>query len=205
MKKFTKLTVLSAISAATILVSLDATFADTTFIHNENIMERIGSNFPSHDFGIHSNIHHNPHVEHKRREYNQYRVERKTHHYVEREKTTQRHIHHHHVSPNKSGDALTAGIVGLAAGAILGNVLKQPEQPQVVYQSIQHPQVVYQEVPQNRVIYEVQQTTTYQPVQQTQTARWLQYCQKKYRSFNPNTGTFRGNDGLEHFCYAPLN
>ncbi|WP_375609907.1 BA14K family protein, partial [Bartonella sp. AC53GZZY] len=25
------------------------------------------------------------------------------------------------------------------------------------------------------------------------------------RSFNPKTGTFRGSDGLNHVCYAPIN
>lgn len=34
------------------------------------------------------------------------------------------------------------------------------------------------------------------------TQQWQNYCSKKYRSFNPNTGTFRGYDGLNHFCVA---
>lgn len=34
------------------------------------------------------------------------------------------------------------------------------------------------------------------------TPQWQNYCNNKYRSFNPNTGTFRGYDGLNHFCVA---
>jgi hypothetical protein len=29
---------------------------------------------------------------------------------------------------------------------------------------------------------------------------WFQYCQARYRSFNPRTGTFVGTDGRLHFC-----
>jgi hypothetical protein len=32
------------------------------------------------------------------------------------------------------------------------------------------------------------------------TPQWYAYCQKRYRTFNPNSGTFTGNDGLQHFC-----
>ncbi|WP_455480411.1 BA14K family protein [Bartonella sp. B12(2025)] len=208
MKNFAKLAVLSAMSTATILVPLGTAFADTTFIHeiyNRSITKGIRSDFPSHSLNIRSDNHPRHHAEHQRRERNHYHIERKTHKYIERETKTHRHIHQHHVNRNGSGDALAAGIIGLAAGTILGNALKQPEQPQIVYQAIPQRQVVYQEVPQSQVIYEVQSTTTYKPIQQTSTTDWLQYCRKKYRSFNPNTGTFRGNDGLEHFCYAPLN
>jgi Ni/Co efflux regulator RcnB len=29
---------------------------------------------------------------------------------------------------------------------------------------------------------------------------WYEYCSSKYRSFNPNTGTYTGYDGLTHYC-----
>lgn len=32
---------------------------------------------------------------------------------------------------------------------------------------------------------------------------WYRYCDNKYRSFNPRTGTYRGFDGRDHFCRAP--
>ncbi|MBL1404928.1 MAG: BA14K family protein [Rhizobiales bacterium] len=41
-------------------------------------------------------------------------------------------------------------------------------------------------------------SVTYEPW----TQQWQNYCSNRYRSFNPNTGTFRGYDGLNHFCVA---
>mgnify|MGYP001627822407 CR=1 FL=1 len=35
------------------------------------------------------------------------------------------------------------------------------------------------------------------------TRDWYRYCDNKYRSFNPNTGTYRGFDGRDHFCRVP--
>lgn len=29
---------------------------------------------------------------------------------------------------------------------------------------------------------------------------WFGWCVKRYRSFNPETGTYRGYDGADHFC-----
>ncbi|WP_455465649.1 BA14K family protein [Bartonella sp. B39] len=232
MKKVIRVAVLSAMSTAAVLVPLGTTLADMASFHSEyatreidrmqkrmdNSMRRIKaeSHFPSHNFSIRSDDYsyrsvlskhhpfyssdnqHHRHVDHKRREQKHHHVERKTYSYVERETTT--HHHHHHVNRNNSGDTLAAGIIGLAAGAILGNVLKQPEQPQIVYQTAPQNRVVYRQVPQSQVIYEIQSETTYQP----RTADWLKYCKTRYRSFNPKTGTFRGYDGLDHFCYAPV-
>lgn len=236
MKKFTKLAVLSAISTTTALMPLGTAFAEITSISDEitkkmeGMRKEMESYFPSHYSNTRSDSYstrsvlskHHPyysddrhnrhHVHHQRREHHHHHVERKIHRHVERKTTTHRHIHEHRVTRDNSGDTLAAGVLGLAAGAILGNVLKKPEQPQVVYQQVpqsqrvyqQVPQVVYQQIPQNQVIYEVQSTTTYQQLQQPWTHGWLQYCKKRYRSFNPQTGTFRGYDGLDHFCYAPV-
>ncbi|MBX4335093.1 BA14K family protein [Bartonella raoultii] len=235
MKKVIKLTVLSAVSIATILTPLETAFADMQFSYGDNLTKRMRemrrnmdsqiedmrkrmdanfhprtfSTYPSlekHHHRIHTSHHHpHHHVEHTRREQTHYHIERKTHSYVERKKTTHRHIHEY-ITPNIFGDTLTAGIIGLAAGAILGNIFKQPkQQPQVVYQAVPQGQVMYQQVPQKQVIYEMQSKTTYQPLHEPWTHDWLQYCKKKYRSFNSKTGTFRGYDGLNHFCYAPLN
>ncbi|UTO27942.1 BA14K family protein [Bartonella harrusi] len=181
------------------------------------------THFPSHSFRIRSedyssrsvlnkyhpsydskkyHHHHHYHIDHKRREKSHRHVERETYHYVEREKTKYRNVY---VNRDNSGNALAAGVLGLAAGAILGNVLKQPAQPQIIYQMPPQNQVVYQRVPQNQVVYQVQESVEYLPLEQTSTAKWLEYCRKKYRSFNPQTGTFRGHDGLDHVCYAPVN
>ena len=34
------------------------------------------------------------------------------------------------------------------------------------------------------------------------TRPWYDYCSQRYRSFNPDSGTFVGYDGREHFCVA---
>ncbi|WP_208432154.1 BA14K family protein [Bartonella doshiae] len=120
--------------------------------------------------------HHHHHYHHY------HHVENKTYHHIEREKTKHSNIH-----IDNSRDTL--------AVAILGTILKKPERPQVVYQI----------VPQNQVVYQVQQTAEYEPLQQSLESDWLNYCKKKYRSFNPKTGTFRDRNGLEHICYAPIN
>lgn len=191
--------------------------------HMRNVNKEIDDRMNSMKRAIdsHSSSHSSPHrrplqrVAYTGSEHHHRHIERRTYHYSKRNTTT----HHHHThkyygSRNNSGEALAAGILGFAAGAILNNVFKKPEQPQtqIIYQTPQHPQIIYQEaprviyqpVPHNQVIYEIQ-TTTYQPLQQSDTHDWLQYCKKKYRSFNPETGTFRGRDGREYICYAPLN
>ncbi|WP_208442282.1 BA14K family protein [Bartonella raoultii] len=224
MKKIIKLAVVSAMSNVIIFMPLGVTLAGTTWYeekmsswNTEDVEKRIDEQISrmqkeAHDklfsgvkpisMSYNNSFHHGEHI---RREQSHHHVEKKTFHYFERNKTT-----HHH---NDLGDALAVGILGLAAGAILGNIFKKPEQPQIIYQTPQHPQVIYQEAPQviyqkvptSQITYEVQTTTTYQPLQQSRVNEWLQYCKKKYRSFNPKTGTFRGNDGREHLCYAPLN
>ncbi|MCL6229338.1 BA14K family protein [Bartonella bilalgolemii] len=112
---------------------------------------------------------------------------------------TEQNIHERHVSRSSSssgnvGGVIAAGLLALTAGIIIKNALKEPEQPQVVYQT----------PPPNQTVYQVQPTVTYQPAQPLNTTSWYQYCKKTYRSFNPKTGTFRGHDGLDHVCYAPL-
>ncbi len=32
------------------------------------------------------------------------------------------------------------------------------------------------------------------------TQKWLDYCKKKYKSFDLKTGTYNGNDSKKHFC-----
>ncbi|WP_297323238.1 BA14K family protein [uncultured Bartonella sp.] len=103
-----------------------------------------------------------------------------------------RHHHHH----NGHGDAVAAGAIGLAAGAILGSALSQPSQPQVIYQA--PPPVYYPPAPR----YYPPAPAAYKPVYQPWSPGWRNYCANKYRSFNPQTGTYRGIDGLNHFCNA---
>ncbi|WP_208431740.1 BA14K family protein [Bartonella schoenbuchensis] len=190
MNKLTKLIVLSAISTATISTPLTTASARNDYVYIQHNVNSI----PQHHTQYHRE---QRHIHHKN-------PTRYSYHY---EHTTQNHVHQYHVNrPNNTNDALAAGVLGLATGAILGNVLTKPAQPQIIYQApYPQNQVIYQEIPQPQVVYQVHPPVTYHPAyQQPWTSQWLQYCTKKYRSFNPRTGTFRGYDGLDHFCHAPL-
>ncbi|ALE03586.1 BA14K family protein [Bartonella ancashensis] len=102
-----------------------------------------------------------------------------------------------YTSHGNVGGALAMGILGISAGLLVKALLTKPAQP---VQS----QVVYQTVLQNSAPHQIQQSTPiYRPVQQSQVDSWLKYCTKKYRSFDPQTGTFLGKDGLRHVCRAP--
>ncbi|PSJ58220.1 BA14K family protein [Pseudaminobacter soli (ex Li et al. 2025)] len=37
---------------------------------------------------------------------------------------------------------------------------------------------------------------------QPRSAGWLSYCESRYRTFDPGTGTFIGADGRRHFCHG---
>jgi hypothetical protein len=110
-------------------------------------------------------------------------------------------IRRHH----RNADALVAGAIGLAAGAII-------IRPHRVYRERVYDEPVYAEPdddyypPQPRprvvrrpqVIYSDDYAGGFEPW----TRGWYQYCAARYRSFNPDRGTYRGYDGLNHFCKA---
>ena len=77
------------------------------------------------------------------------------------------------------GNALAAGIIGFGVGAIVASTLT--------------PREVYVAPPPPRYA-----PVAYGP--QPWSPDWYSYCYSRYRSFNPNTGTFRGYDGYDHFC-----
>lgn len=110
-----------------------------------------------------------------------------------------RHHHRHH----SNGDAVAAGVLGLAAGAIIGGVLAS--QPRDYYE----PRYVERRAP--RVYYERRYAVRSAPVRQYYrsgygmepwTRDWYEYCSDRYRSFNARTGTYTGYDGEQHFCAA---
>ncbi|MCZ2158364.1 BA14K family protein [Bartonella sp. 220] len=230
MQKVVRLTVLSAISTASVLMPLETTLADMSWANGEHISRKIDRQMqsvnkkiddtmrnmwagtPPHSSSIRSNDysshaartkhHHHYNVDHRRTEQSHHHVERKTHRYVERHTTTHRNVY---VNSGNSGDALAVGILGLATAAVLGTILKKPEQPQIIYQAPPQNQIIYQKGPQKQVVYKGQQPVQNPPLNQSSKAKWLKYCTKKYRSFNPQTGTFRGYDGLDHPCYAPVD
>ena len=101
--------------------------------------------------------------------------------------------HHHH-----GGDALALGALGLATGAIIGGAIASDPGPRYY---VDPPADYY--APPPRVVYR-----TYEPAPvyaggvRPWTGPWYRYCEDRYRSFDPRSGTFIGYDGRSHFCVA---
>jgi hypothetical protein len=99
---------------------------------------------------------------------------------------------------DRTGDFIAAGVIGLAAGALIAGAAQA--QPRVYYEYA--PEPVYQ--PRPRYVYErprqvyYEQYVTYEPW----TREWYRYCSNRYRSFDPSSGTFMGYDGVRRFCEA---
>ena len=74
------------------------------------------------------------------------------------------------------GEYAAAGVIGLAAGALIGSAIASQ--------------------PRNVIIYERPVYGGLAPW----TPEWYRYCSARYRSFNPNTGYFVGYDRRHHFC-----
>ncbi|MGH6735837.1 MAG: BA14K family protein [Methyloceanibacter sp.] len=87
--------------------------------------------------------------------------------------------HHHH---GGGGNTVAAGLIGFGVGAIVGSALT----PREVY--------VAPPPPPAYPVYNV----GYAP--EPWSPDWYSYCYSRYRSFNPNTGTFVGFDGIVRFC-----
>ena len=79
-------------------------------------------------------------------------------------------------------NALGAGLIGFGVGAIVGSALT----PREVYVVPPPPPAP------------VYTRAAYGPP--AWTPDWYSYCYSRYRTFNPNSGTFVGYDGYEHFC-----
>lgn len=114
-------------------------------------------------------------------------------------------VHHHHYHTEKKRHknaeaALIGGAVGLAAGVIIGDSLNRPVyerpsyyRPRVVYET----RPVYRRRVRERVYYEP--VYTYRPPRPW-TSAWYDYCEAKYRSFDPESGTFQPHRGSRRLC-----
>ncbi|MCX2721854.1 BA14K family protein [Roseibium salinum] len=95
--------------------------------------------------------------------------------------------HKRHRNNDNVGAAVAAGVIGLAAGAILLGTTNQPRYagppPVNYYRPAPYPGRVHENV-------------SYQPW----SPAWYQYCSAKYRSFNPSTGTYTTYRGEQRFC-----
>lgn len=90
------------------------------------------------------------------------------------------------------GDAAAAAIIGLAGAAILFGALSNANPPVREYRVAPNP---YPPAPARGP-----NVITYESRLQPWSPGWYRWCDARYRSFNPQTGTFRGYDGLDHFC-----
>ena len=88
--------------------------------------------------------------------------------------------------PQQCGPGDRGGRVGLATGAIIGGALAQPR----VYSPGYYDQG-YQ------TYYDPGYTGT---VVQGSPDADVAYCSRRYRSYDPASGTFLGYDGLRHSC-----
>ncbi|GLS35592.1 hypothetical protein GCM10010869_11810 [Mesorhizobium tianshanense] len=108
-----------------------------------------------------------------------------------------RHHRHHH---RGNGDAIAAGVLGLAAGALIVGALNNP-QPSYYdpgyddYNRYPRPAPVRRYYAEPRVVYNDGYAEPW-------TRGWYEYCSDRYRTFNARTGTFTGYDGEQHFCTA---
>lgn len=115
----------------------------------------------------------------------------------------------HHHRDNDVGGAVAAGVLGLAAGAIIGSALAPAPGPDYA-----PPPPAYIPAPG----YSSQYYYPPAPVSSRTTIvvgrddggdlapwspEWNRYCANRYPSFDPRTGTFLGYDGHEHFCVGP--
>jgi BA14K-like protein len=113
------------------------------------------------------------------------------------------HRHHHWRGGHGDGDALAAGVLGLATGALIVGALNNDRPPPddyyddgYYYRDVRpRPAPVRRYYVEPRVVYNERYAEPW-------TRGWYEYCSDRYRTFNARTGTFTGNDGEQHFCTA---
>jgi len=137
-----------------------------------------------------------------------------------------KHGHHKVVRNHRShrsskGDKIAAGIIGFAIGAIIASEASKKRRPsyqptysqprpiyrEPVYTERRYVEPTYNSRVERRPIddYDQPRVITYNDEVVNYSTEpwskgWANYCRSKYRSFNINTGTFRGYDGRDHFC-----
>lgn len=85
-----------------------------------------------------------------------------------------RYHHHHHYYHGGGGDAVAAGVVGLAAGALIAGAIASQAQP-----------------------------ASPPPPPGTVSPSVAAYCARKYRSYDPASGTFLATNGMRYVCTYP--
>lgn len=106
------------------------------------------------------------------------------------------HVTRHH----GHGDLALAGILGLAAGALVVGLASQQPAYELPPDALD-----YRREPMDRGNYRVVrrvQPTYASGGLQPWSAAWYAYCDDRYRTFDDRTGTYAGADGRQHFCIA---
>lgn len=111
-----------------------------------------------------------------------------------------RHVYRH--GSKHGSDIAGAAVLGIIGGALIGSAIansnKHPR-----YVAPRHTYTPNHYPPAPRRVYQQRRVVTYGGGTLEPWSRgWYQYCDAKYRSFNPQKGTYRGYDGLDHFCVA---
>jgi hypothetical protein len=114
------------------------------------------------------------------------------------------HNHYNH----GGNDAWVGGAVGLATGLIVGSAIANA--PRYEERRYIDPPYAYDDAPVYRApprYYSAAPQRYYRPVPvragvEPWTPQWERFCSYRYRSFDPRSGTFIGNDGRSHFCVA---
>lgn len=101
------------------------------------------------------------------------------------------------------GDALAAGALGLAAGAVIGGAIAESNRPG----SYDNPLPAPGGPAAGGYAYPAAPAPAPPPPAGPAAASmepwsdgWYRYCATNYKSFDPTKGTYRGYDGRDHFC-----
>lgn len=107
---------------------------------------------------------------------------------------------HHGDGGSRAGVAIGAGILGLAVGALIANSANPADVDGGRYDDRRDPDY-FPGAPVRRP-HVVRYGEDYEGGLQPWSRAWFRYCEDRYRTFDADTGTFRGTDGRDHFCVA---
>ena len=101
---------------------------------------------------------------------------------------------------DNSGALVAAGILGLAVGAIAAGIATQPRHvyDDRYYAPARQDRYYYPPAPSYRDRSYDRYAGAYEPWSR----EWYRYCSQRYRSFDPQTGTYTLRPGVQRFCVA---
>ena len=110
----------------------------------------------------------------------------------------------HRHGRHSNGDAIAAGVLGLAAGALIGGALSNSRSDYYDGYAGDYiePGGYYVQPAPVRRYYPARVEARGSYGLRPWSRAWYQYCSDRYRTFDARTGTFVGYDGQEHFCAA---